>query len=77
MARLTRIGRAVEDYLAVRRALGFAQREDGPGLRDFARFLDENGAAHVTVDLALRWARLSPAGPARWARELKGERSNW
>lgn len=70
MARLTRIGRAVEDYLAVRRALGFAQREDAPGLRHFARFLDENGAAHVTVDLALRWAQLSPAGPVRWATRL-------
>lgn len=70
MARLTRIGRAVEDYLAVRRALGFAQKEDAPGLRDFARFLDENGAAHVTVDLALRWAQLAPAGPARWATRL-------
>lgn len=70
MALLTKIGRAVEDYLAVRDALGFAQREDGPQLRDFARFLDENKAPHITVDLALRWARLSPAGPVRWATRL-------
>ena len=70
MARMTTVGRAVEDYLALRRALGFAQKEDAPQLRDFARFLEAHGASHITVHLAKRWAQLSPAGPARWATRL-------
>lgn len=70
MARMTPLGRAVEDYLALRRALGFAQREDGPQLRAFARFLKGHAASHITVHLALRWAQLSSAGPARWATRL-------
>lgn len=70
MAGMTAIGKAVEDYLALRRVLGFAQKQDVPQLRHFARFMDENGASHITVDLALRWARLSSAGPDRWATRL-------
>lgn len=70
MARMTTLGRAVEDYLALRRALGFAQKEDAPQLRAFARFLEGHGASHITVHLAMRWAQLSPAGPARWATRL-------
>lgn len=67
---MTTLGRAVEDYLALRRALGFAQTEDAPQLRAFARFLEGQGASHITVHLAMRWAKLSSAGPARWATRL-------
>lgn len=52
----TMVARA-EDYLAVRRALGFQLRIEGAELLRFARFADElGGAGPVTVDLALRWA---------------------
>jgi integrase len=72
MARMTTIARAVEDYLALRRTLGFAQREDAPQLRDFARFLERHRASHITVDLAMRWAKLSStASPERWATRLR------
>lgn len=70
MAGVTTLGRAVEDYLALRRALGFAQKEDAPQLRAFARFLEGHGASHITLHLAMCWAQLSPAGPARWATRL-------
>jgi integrase/recombinase XerD len=70
MARMTAIGRAVGNYLTLRRTLGFAQVSDARPLRDFARFLDEHRARYITLDLALRWARLSPAGPPRWAIRL-------
>lgn len=70
MARMTTLGRAVEDYLGLRRALGFAQKEDAPQLRAFARFLEGHGASHITVQLAMRWAQQSSAGPARWATRL-------
>ncbi len=71
MARMTTIGRAVEDYLALRCALGFSQRQDAPQLRGFARFLETAGASHITVDLAMRWAQQSSAGPACWAKRLR------
>jgi integrase/recombinase XerD len=67
---MTTLGRAVEDYLALRGALGFAQTEDAPQLRAFARFLEAQGASHITIHLAMRWAQLSSAGPARWATRL-------
>lgn len=71
MARMSRIGRAIEGYLALRRALGFAQREQVP-LRNFARFLERQGASHITVDLAMRWAKLSPtASQGCWATRLR------
>jgi integrase len=50
----------IEDYLALRRALGFKLGKEGRLLPGFAAFADAAGAATVTVDLAVRWA----AGPA-------------
>ena len=47
---------AVEDYVAMRRALGFKLREAGKGLVDFAGFLQKEHASYITVPLALKWA---------------------
>jgi integrase len=49
----------VERYLAFRRGLGYQLRTEGQLLQQFAAFAD--AAAHrgpLTIDLALRWARL-------------------
>ena len=43
------LGRAVEDYLAMRRALGYKLTEHGRVLPQFARFLDERGEPLITV----------------------------
>src|SRR6266542_6284299 len=62
---------AVEDYLTMRRGLGFKLREAGTGLADFASFLEEKGADYITMSLALEWAqRPSSVQPAEWARRL-------
>jgi hypothetical protein len=68
---MTPIGNSVEDYLAMRRALGFQLRLPARLLRDFASFFEAEGASHVTTDLALRWAK-QPVGvqPAQWAYRL-------
>jgi integrase len=65
------IGNSVEDYLAMRRSLGFRLRLPAGLLRDFASFFEAEGASHVTTDLALRWAK-QPVGvqPAHWACRL-------
>jgi integrase len=48
----------VEDYLAVRRALGFKLVFPGQVLPQFVAYLEANGASTVTVDLAVSWAAL-------------------
>lgn len=49
----------VEDYLAMRRKLGFALLVEGQELERFARFADQIGhAAPITTELAVRWATL-------------------
>ncbi len=70
---MTSIRQAVEDYLAVRRALGYKLEDHGWLLADFASFLEAAGAATVTTSLALAWAtqpeNVLPswhAAPAGW-----------
>lgn len=50
------IRHAAEDYLTLRRSLGFKLEVPGRLLLDFARFLDDADAAHITIELALAWA---------------------
>jgi len=48
---------ATEQYLAVRRSLGFQLRQPEATLRTFVAFAQEQGADYITVDLMLRWAK--------------------
>lgn len=48
---------AVESYIAVRRACGFAFQSEGTCLRSFATFSDARGHHHVRSDIAIEWAR--------------------
>lgn len=47
---------AAEDYLAIRRELGFKLARHEPLLASFVAFLDHAGASFVSVDLAVSWA---------------------
>jgi len=47
---------AAEDYLAMRRALGFKLTTQGRQLMSFIEFCEARGAGHVTTELALAWA---------------------
>jgi integrase/recombinase XerD len=46
----------VEDYLTLRRNLGFKLECTGYILRSFARYCDGRGEAYITTESALRWA---------------------
>jgi hypothetical protein len=46
----------VEDYLRLRRQLGFKLRDAGLMLRRFVRFAEQEGASFITTKLALAWA---------------------
>ncbi len=68
--------RAVQQYLTMRRSLGFKLRDMGRNLRHFLSFMEQQGACLITTDLALRWAK-QPQGvqPAQWAARLSFVRS--
>jgi integrase/recombinase XerD len=51
-----------EEYLAMRRTLGFKLTTQGQHLMSFVRFCEERSADHVTADLALEWATRTAKG---------------
>jgi integrase len=69
---MTPLSKALEEYLSLRRGLGFKLKEDGRCLAQFISFLEEKGSAQVTTELAVCWA-VEPRGaqPTHWARRLR------
>lgn len=64
-------GQAIQDYLDLRRTLGFKLRDAGICLSKFAAFLQARGAAHITTQLAMEWAQQNQsAQPSTWAMRL-------
>ena len=62
---------AFDEYLAVRRALGYQLRLEGRLLRRFVDFAERSGADYITTELALRWAtQPAQAQPSQWANRL-------
>lgn len=61
----------LEEYLKLRRSLGFKLRLPGALLRQFVRFTQEKKASVITTKLALEWAT-QPADcqPSQWANRL-------
>jgi len=68
--RVSRLRDAVEDYLAIRRALGFKLTAHGWLLADFAGFVEQAGVSTVTTALALAWATSSSGTPSWCAARL-------
>lgn len=63
--------KAIQDYLALRRNLGFKLRDAGMVLAKFASFMEERNADCITTQLALEWAQQpSDVQPALWAQRL-------
>jgi len=62
----------VDDYLRLRRALGFKLKEDERTLGQLVGYLEAASAETVISELAIRWARL-PVGvhPNQWAKRLR------
>ena len=66
---MTPLRSAVEDYVDLRRSLGFKLRDMAAGLIDFVSFLEQKAAPHITTPLALEWA-MQPKHhqPSDWAK---------
>ncbi len=56
---MSALARHAEDYLRLRRALGFKLTRQGDELAQLIRFCEAAGATALTTDLAITWARLS------------------
>jgi integrase/recombinase XerD len=55
---MSTLGDHLDDYLRLRRALGFQLGRHGESLPGFVAFLEADGAGTITVELAVAWARL-------------------
>ena len=62
---------AAQEYLSMRRHLGFKLHDAGRGLLDFVAFMEQRQAPFITQALALAWAqRPMNVQPAHWAKRL-------
>src|SRR6058998_2361632 len=61
---------ALQEYLALRRALGFKLRLAGGLLHRFLQFAEKERASFITTELALRWATQAKCEPSQWANRL-------
>ena len=72
---MTPLRQAIDDYIALRRSLGFKLRRMSEGLREFAVFLEQKAAPYVTTELAMEWAMLpTHHQPGDWAQRLSAVR---
>lgn len=69
---MSELGRHVEDYLAMRRALGFKLEGAGRMLADFAGYAEQAGVRTVTADVAVAWAGLPRNASPVWAAKRLG-----
>ena len=66
---------AAQEYLRMRRGLGFKLRHDERRLKRFVAFMEQQNASHITTELALKWAMHSAdAQPATWGGRLTSVR---
>jgi integrase len=62
---------AIQDYLILRRGLGFKLKKHSRFLEEFVSFLEQAGASRITSRLALQWAtQPEHIQPAEWAARL-------
>jgi len=68
---MSKLQTVLDEYLAVRRALGYKLRDTRLLLHQFVKFAEQSGTAYIRTDLALKWAT-EPAHAQRtwWAARL-------
>lgn len=69
---MSTLRQALDDYLALRHAMGFKLRDAATLLPQCITFFEQQGAAFITTDWAVRWAtQPRHVQPAEWARRLR------
>ena len=65
-----------EDYLALRRGLGFKLKRPARFVRNFVESLEKRGETRITTQFALEWAtQPQHLQPSEWAARLSGVRA--
>lgn len=68
---MMQLRQAIQQYVALRRALGFQVRRLAENLPKFATFMEEKCAPHITTELAVEWAtQPTDHKPSDWAQRL-------
>ena len=57
---------ALNDYLQLRRSLGYKLERTGQVLADFVDYAEWSGTEHIQTDIALSWALLASNSDSRW-----------
>ena len=65
---------ALDDYLTVRRTLGFKLKNTSYLLPKLVTYAEQAGASTITSELALAWARQPAEKPIQWSERLKAVR---
>src|SRR5712691_10011505 len=74
---MSALRKAVQDYIEMRRSLGFKLHDAAIGLRKFVAFLEQHNASYITVALSLQWAQENSAvQPVECARRLRFRRKD-
>lgn len=69
---MTTLRKASQEYVELRRNLGFTLRLPAGALRSFVAFAEGEDASYITTDLAVRWAKEpSHVQPGTWASRLR------
>lgn len=69
---MSALRQALDDYLALRHAMGFKLHGARTLLAQFVEFLERQGAPFITTQWAVRWAtQPRHVQPAEWARRLR------
>lgn len=64
---MSAMGQALNDYLQLRRRMGYYLERDQPQLEAFVMFCQQAGAEQITTELAVRWAKIpATAHPVIW-----------
>jgi len=62
---------SLNEYIDMKKSLGFKVDVINRNLQSFLQFMDDNGVNIITIDIAVRWARIpSSAKPSWWAQRL-------
>src|SRR5437763_5065014 len=69
---MTSIRQAAEEYLALRRALGFKLAIQGRCLLGFVEYLEQAKATRITTELALAWATEPSNATMSWSSRRLG-----
>ncbi len=68
---MSTLRQAVDEYLAMRRSLGFKLKDDESALHNFVAFMELHRASYISQRLAVAWAQQpKDAQPKRWAARL-------